>query len=111
MSNQTEEQSIDLIIIDDNSSLTDAWKFYGKSVGKRVKAFNTIPSINEIINYNINIPIYIDSDLGCAISGQEYAKELHELGFLNLYLSTGFPANYFGDLPWIKEIIGKEPPF
>lgn len=105
-------QDIDLIFIDDNSCLTDAWVFHGEKVGKRVKAFNDIPTLrSEIRSYKKEIPIYIDSDLGSNLSGQELAKELFEKGFVNLYLCTGFPANHFDEMYWIKAILGKEAPF
>jgi hypothetical protein len=40
-----------------------------------------------------------------------YAKDLHALGFSEIYLATGHQASLFGSMPWIKSIVGKEPPF
>ncbi len=104
--------NVDVIILDDNSSLTDAWILHGEKVGKQVRAYNNIQTLrSEIMSYKKDIPIYIDSDLGCNLSGQELAKELYEQGFGNLYLCTGFPANSFNEMYWIKDILGKEAPF
>ncbi len=108
----TTGQNVDLIILDDNPSLTDAWVLHGEKVGKQVKAYNTILTLRaEIMSYNKDTPIYIDSNLGCNLSGQDLAKELYEQGFINLYLCTGFPPNHFNEMYWIKDILGKEAPF
>lgn len=102
----------DLIFIDDNDSLTDAWVLYGNSVGKKIDVFNKISHLKTAITtYKRDIPIYIDCDLNDYLSGPELGNQLYEQGFVNLYLSTGYPANHFKEMPWFKGIIGKEPPF
>lgn len=104
--------SADLIFIDDNTCLTDAWVLHGKRVGKKVDAFNDIPSFQSMLmHYKKDIPIYIDADLNTYISGAELARDLYSQGFINLYLSTGYSADSFQEMSWIKAIIGKEPPF
>ncbi|MBI4668014.1 MAG: hypothetical protein HY747_02330, partial [Elusimicrobia bacterium] len=55
--------------------------------------------------------IYLDCELGNGIKGEEFAQELHAKGFTNLYLATGHPADRFQGLPWIKAVVGKEPPW
>jgi hypothetical protein len=45
------------------------------------------------------------------VKGEEAAKTVHALGFASVYLATGFPANKFGDMPWITAVVGKDPPF
>jgi hypothetical protein len=49
--------------------------------------------------------------LGENVKGEEIAKDIHDKGFEEIYLCTGYPADYFPDMPWIKEIVGKTPPF
>jgi len=55
--------------------------------------------------------IYLDSELGGGVRGEEIAKEIYEKGFTNLYLTTGHPPEKFPPLPWIREIVGKKPPW
>ena len=55
--------------------------------------------------------IYIDFNLGDELTGTELAKELHSRGFHNLYLCTGYEKNDFQPMNYIKDIVGKEPPF
>jgi signal transduction histidine kinase len=107
-----EEYVNDLIIIDDNQTLTDAWILHGEKVGKRVLAFNRIIDLKLALPFfNNTIPIYIDFDLNDELCGRELSKELYEMGFANLNLITGYPSAYLEKMPWIKNILGKEPPF
>jgi signal transduction histidine kinase len=47
--------------------------------------------------------IYIDSDLGNnSISGEQFAEELFEIGFKELYIATGHPPERFQKLKWLK---------
>jgi hypothetical protein len=102
----------DIVLIDDNISLTDAWILQGEKVGKMVDAFNTINDFMNVLNqYPKTIPIYIDHDLKTQKTGLSFSKELHDLGFTNLYLMTGFPAENFTDAYWLKGIVGKKPSF
>lgn len=61
--------------------------------------------------YDKNIPIYIDSDLKEKMPGEIFAKFLYEQGFSTLYLATGYDKDRYGDMPWIKDIVSKDPPF
>ena len=101
----------DLIFVDDSKNLTDAWELVALKAGKHILTFNNLESFEKVIQYiDLKTPIYIDSDLGCKIKGEQYAESLFHRGFKDLYLSTGHMPEYFGDLPWIRAIVGKEPP-
>jgi hypothetical protein len=101
----------DLIYIDDNVSLTEAWKYKGEELGKRVAIFNKIDDLRTEINrYSKNTPIYIDSDLHADLSGEGFAKEIYESGFQNIYLATGHDKSRFKQVQWIKQIVGKDFP-
>ena len=73
--------------------------------------FESIGAFKRVLNQlSKEVPIYIDSQLGPGAKGEEYAKELYEQGFHNLYLASGASINLKG-MPWIKKAVGKEPPF
>jgi hypothetical protein len=75
---------------------------------KKIVVFNNINDVNrEITNFDCTTPIYIDSELGESIRGEQYAKYLYELGFENIYLATGYHNSYFVPMYWIKEVVGK----
>lgn len=101
----------DLILIDDNKSLTKALTLHATAVGKNIAVFNSSHSFRKNLHlYGKDIPIYIDSDLGESVRGEELAKALYDLGFKNLYLITGYEPDTFGEMPWIKKILGKDAP-
>lgn len=53
---------------------------------------------------------YIDHDLGDdEITGLQWAEQLYEDGFKNLYLSTGHDKSMFAEVRFLKGIVGKEP--
>ena len=102
----------DLIFLDDAISLTEAWEMVALSAGKNILTCNKTDDLEMVLeNIDPATPIYIDSELGGKIKGEQYAESLFHRGFTALYLATGHRSEYFGPLPWIKGIVGKEPPF
>lgn len=102
----------DLILLDDLDIVTEGWEMSAMLAGKDILTFNTIEDFEEALEgIDPSTPIYIDSELGNGIKGEEYAEGLFHRGFKELYLATGHDADHFGDLPWIKGIVGKEPVF
>lgn len=105
-------KSADLIFIDDYESITQAWVMHGATVGKTIATYNSIHAFRADINkFDLSTPVYVDSDLNDEMKGQDFAKELYEYGFKNIYLSTGYPPSKFPKMFWIKEVVGKMPPF
>ena len=102
----------DLVLIDNDPLVITTWKFIGKKRNKKILAFDSfVCAEKEIEKLPRTVPIYIDSDLGTEIPGEEYAKILYEQGFVNIYLATGHRSSRFKSMDWIKGIVGKEPPF
>ena len=103
---------VDLVLIDDNTSLRRSWEL---SADFAEKSLLSCASITEFEPYKAKLdrttPIYIDSDLGSGITGEEYAKDLFDLGFKEIYLVTGHEEREFGPMPWIREVRDKNPPF
>lgn len=80
--------------------------------GVSIKTFNRTADFRKVLaSLPKSTPIYIDSNLREATSGEDFAKELYDQGMTELYLASGHPRGHFGDLPWIKDFVGKEPPF
>ena len=55
--------------------------------------------------------IYIDFDLGRKESGVDVASTISGLGFENIFLATGFTHLKAENLPHIKGVVGKTPPW
>lgn len=110
--NSIESRNSDLVFIDNDDLMRTAWVFAAKKVGLTISTYSSSQEFNnELDKYSKNIPIYIDSDLKENIKGEEYAQYLYELGFTELYLATAYSSKCFNNMPWIKEVIGKTPPF
>ena len=101
-----------LVFIDDDEMMRMAWTFAAEESGKSISTYSSFDEfINEIDNYNKKTIIYIDSDLGDNIKGEICAKYLFDKGFSEINLATGHPKDRFSHIPWIKTVVGKEPPF
>lgn len=102
----------DYVLIDDDAIMRLAWK-------KRSKLNNvkllTLANIDEFESHRINIDkvkskIFIDSELGSHIRGEEFAMILETEGFKNLFIASAHPEEKFQNLGSIK-YSGKTCPF
>ena len=102
----------DCILIDDDPLVHMTWKMAGRERGKTVRVFKSREEfLAAASRISFTTPIYIDSSLGHGVKGELVAKELYALGFTELYLATGHGAEKFANIPYIKGVIGKEPPW
>ncbi len=99
-----------IVLIDDDKLVHLNWKTYCKKNGFE---FNGFMSINDFIvasaSFDKASRIYIDSNLGDGIKGEIESEKIFQLGFLNLYLATGYEKDSILKPSWIKEIYSKEP--
>lgn len=104
---------IDFVHLDDDDLLRICWSHSAKKAGKQIKSFSNPNELKmSLSTIEKETPFYIDSCLGDGvIEGQDFAKELFEMGYENLYLSTGYEKEKFAEMPWIKDVIGKTPPW
>lgn len=99
----------DAILVDDDELIRASWIMQSKLKKKNTVTFASIKDAeSEIDIYRRDTPIYIDSNLEDNIAGELYAKSLFEKGFTTIYLATGYQADSFKEMAWIKEIITKE---
>jgi len=100
------------VLIDDSELVGDNWSLIAK---KKNKDFLYFRSVDEFAAKAPKIPrsaaIYIDSDLGDGRRGEVAAKGIYEQGFLNISLTTGHLRSDFKECAWIRNVIGKRPPF
>jgi len=99
------------ILLDDDVLVHMTWKVAAKAAGIALKAYKTPEDFAAgIETLPKDTPMYIDSELGNNIKGEDIAKDLHEKGFADITMSTGYGPDKFTHLPWLK-VSGKEPPF
>ena len=103
--------SLDAILVNDELTYL-TWKLPAKSKGKRLLTFSNPRGLQPLLyRLSKNTPIFIDSNLGHGLRGEVYGKELFELGFTELYLATGYEADQFLPMHWIKGVLSKDFPF
>ncbi|KAB8037091.1 hypothetical protein GCL60_14775 [Silvanigrella paludirubra] len=82
------------------------------STGKNIVCFdNPYLFFEQMGDFNFNIPIYNDSELGQEKKGEEFAKDIYDKGFKEIYLATGHLPEYFPQIEWIKWTKDKAPPW
>lgn len=100
-----------LILIDDNQLTIDIWELEAQKVNKHILAFRhgyTFMKYAHLLDKEI--PVYLDFLLENEDS-EEVSKNLYELGFMNIYITTGFDSRKIKRFSWIKDIFDKSPPF
>jgi ActR/RegA family two-component response regulator len=97
------------VLIDDDPLIHMVWKTSAKRHGKHLDTFS---SVNEFLSksnlYDPATPIYIDSNLGNGLKGENEAKSIHAKGFNEIYLATGREPASFSKMQWIRGIVGKD---
>ncbi len=100
-----------VVLIDDDEIIHQIWNIHFSKLKHQLLSFR---SINEFIENKDIVDkeafIYIDSSLGEDIKGEVHSKMIHDLGFSNLYIETGFTEEDIEIPYWIKGISGKSPP-
>jgi hypothetical protein len=88
------------------------WKGAAKAQGLSFAAFAKPEEFLATIDgFLKDTAIYLDSNLGDGIIGEDIAKTLYAKGFTNLYLATGYDAESLPPMPWIRKVVGKDPPW
>ena len=99
-----------IILIDDDRLVHLNWASHCKKNGLPFQGFK---AISEFLAASSSLDkasrIYIDSNLGDGIKGEIESEKIFILGFLNLYLATGYEKDSIQKPAWIKEIYSKSP--
>lgn len=107
-----ETRRLDAVLIDDDPLVRETWKVVAMKYRKRIGLFEFSTDFMAVADtFDRSTPIYVDAQLGDGKPGERVTFELWQRGFRELYLATGLPAHRFGNLPWIRDVLGKEPPW
>jgi signal transduction histidine kinase len=99
-----------VILIDDDKLLRLNWSIYCKNKNIPFEAFSCIEDFIKVAeSFDRKSRIYVDSDLGNGIKGEIESIKIFNLGFMNLYLATGFQKEDVIKPAWIKEVYSKNP--
>ncbi len=99
------------VLIDDDALVRMNWKTAARGKGIALQAFASPADFYAAeSSLHKDIPVYIDSELGNGIKGEELAQTLKDKGYSNICLETGHSSANFSHIPWLK-VAGKEPPW
>jgi len=108
---QKAERSRGAVLLDDDPLVCMNWKMAAKSKDINLEIFkNAADFMARVESLPQDAAIYIDSELGDGIKGEDIAEKLHKRGFTEIALETGHEAARFVHFPWLK-VLGKEPPW
>lgn len=100
-----------VVLLDDDPLVHMNWRLAAKAAGAELKSYNNPLEFSAAAGtFPHDVTLYIDSDLGGDIKGEDIAKSLYEKGFTNITMATGHAPQKFSHLPWLK-VTGKEPPW
>lgn len=99
-----------VVLIDDDSLVRMNWKAAARAKGVDLKIFSSPAEFYAAAGIPKDARLYLDSDLGGGVKGEEFAQALKDKGYINIYLETGYPPEKFARLSWLK-VVGKEPPW
>lgn len=101
----------DAILIDDHIWIRKGWELSAAQAGRRLL---TCATMQEFLARQAEIDratvLFIDSDLRDELPGERFAWSLFDAGFRRIYLATGFDPERFPPMPWLRGVIGKDPP-
>jgi signal transduction histidine kinase len=99
-----------VVLIDDDKFIRISWMEHFKGRGVPFKSFSSIENfLKDAPAIEKESFIYIDSSLGNGIRGEIEGEKIHNLGFPNLYLATGYLKDDINKPHWIKGIYSKSP--
>ncbi|PIK14060.1 HAMP domain-containing sensor histidine kinase [Halobacteriovorax sp. JY17] len=100
------------VLIDDDELIRFTWAEAAKNKERKFLCFESCEDFEaqlpELEGY---VVLYLDSHLSNDCRGEEKAKEYYEKGIKEIYLETGNESSSYNSMYWIKEIIGKNPPW
>jgi signal transduction histidine kinase len=102
----------DAVLIDDDPLIHMLWKHSAAQSGRTVRSFSSPEEFRRACpEIDPTARVYIDSCLGAETRGEIFAREIHEMGFREIHLTTGSSRDQFPPMFWIRSIRGKEPPW
>jgi len=100
------------VLIDDDELVRMTWSLKAKRQQINLKFFSSYEDfLREKATFNKDVTIYIDSELGSSIKGEDIASALHIEGFSNIFMATGHSPENFKHLTFLRGVISKSPPF
>jgi signal transduction histidine kinase len=106
------KELVDCILLDDDFLVHSCWKMAAEMRNIKFIGFQNVDEFFARADaLDVSSPLFVDSNLGNGIKGEDISRRAFELGFKNVYLCTGYEPDSFPPMPWLKGIKGKDPAF
>ena len=100
------------VLIEDSALVAAEWQMLGQQFGKTVDHYATGDLfLKNSIKYDRSTYIYIDWFISPFTDSLDLTQEVHRLGFTNIFITTHYVGLNLDTMPWVKAIIGKDPPW
>jgi signal transduction histidine kinase len=107
-----ERVRFDAVLIDDDPLTRMTWTMAADRAGKKFRVFSTAAAFLAASDaIDRETPVYVDAELGDGAKGGAESLRIHGLGFGEIYLATGHEPAKFADLPYLRGVLGKAPPW
>ncbi|MFA5583921.1 MAG: hypothetical protein WDA09_06875 [Bacteriovoracaceae bacterium] len=91
------------VLIDDDILIQLGKQLEADKMGERLDCFFSVDEFLAVADkYPKETMIYIDSNLGTEVLGEEDSKRIAERGYKNIFLSSGYTDISLEKYPWIK---------
>ncbi len=101
----------EIVLIDDDELIHLSWKMEAKRRDVKLHCFLSIEDfIKNAQSFSKKTKVFIDINLGNDVRGDVASEEIFKLGFLNLFLASGFSESEVSKPSWIKDFSGKRFP-
>jgi signal transduction histidine kinase len=105
-------QSREVILIDDDPIIHRMWRSAASAAGKNLISFSSVTDfLDNADELGQELPVYLDSNLGNDLRGEDLASQIYIAGFTEIYLVTGFSPNSLKTQPEIRGVLDKTPPW
>lgn len=102
----------DLILIDDKKSNHVAWDIQARRVQKTLLTFHSVHEFLAIAdNFDKSTPIFVDYLFeNESFTGKEITEQIILIGFKNVHIATGLPADRVDRPAGVKSVVNKDFP-
>lgn len=106
------KEKLDCVFLDDDALNRAVWSIAANEKNKNIQTFEKPDDFFKFIECLDRVtPVYIDENLSDEIRGREISRKVSQLGFVNVYIATGYDPSEFSSCGWLRGVVGKEPPF
>ncbi len=112
LSNSLKLSKCNLCLIDDDKLLVHSiWGMVAKEKGLNIRMFERPEDfLSQANQIDKSTPIYVDVSLGDNVNGIDVANVIHEQGFENINLATGYESESIKVPNFIRQVVGKDFP-